>query len=344
MKVGLYTFGGPTRGTGHVFRCVALAQWLERMSIPVELEFELIDWHPDGSAVAQDVVTTRTRYACRVHEEPHLPGHEWDVLVVDRLRVDPGVMRSLKSRARFMVSVDDAGPGRFVADVALNPLYRSHEHAPPDSRLTVDHQGAEFQIIGPAFSQRPGRWQENVTDLLVTQGGADPHGLAARIIEDLEPLLTQHEALVLHVLTGPAFSGEARLEQVLRRLGPRLQRHSNVTDMPALLRGMDLAISAVGVTPFELAAIGLPAVLVTGNAMELETADDIVRTGAAISLGLYGERTGPELRVAVDALMRSPGQRAALRETGLQRLDGRMGGRLADMIEERFSPARAAAR
>lgn len=340
MKVGLYTFGGPSIGTGHLFRCVALTHWLERMPTSAEIQFYVIDCDPAGPAVAQSIITGRTSHPCRIHRDPELPGEQWDVLVVDRLRVVPEIMRALRPRARFMVSIDDVGPGRFAADVALNPLYRSIEPHPPDSRILFDHQGPEFQIIGPAFSDSPSRWKDSVTDILVTQGGADPHGLAPRIIGDLEPLLKEHNHLVLHVLTGPAFRADEALRRIMHRIGRRLVRHTNVTDMAALLRGMDLVVSAVGVTPFELAAIGLPAVLVTGEAKEVETANEIVATGAAVSLGLYREGTAGRLRAIVDTLMRVPAQRAALRKAGLERLDGRMGGRLVGMIQERFAPGR----
>lgn len=337
MKIGLYTFGGPRIGTGHLFRCIALARWLERMSASAEIQFDVIDLDPNGPAVARNVIGRRSGRPCRIHQDPELSGEQWDVLVVDRLKVAPQVMRSLRSRTGFMVSIDDVGPGRYVADVALNPLYRSVEPRSPDSHLILDRQGPEFQIIGPEFSDFPGRWQDDVTDLLITQGGADPHGLAPRIIRDLEPLLAVHGQLVLHVLTGPAFPAEEALRQIMGRLGSRLVRHTDVTDMAALLRGMDLAVSAAGVTPFELAAVGLPALLVTGEAKEVETADEIVATGAALSLGMYGEGTGERLRMAVDTLIRNKSQRAALREAGLNRLDGRMGGRLVGMFEARVA-------
>jgi spore coat polysaccharide biosynthesis predicted glycosyltransferase SpsG len=99
---------------------------------------------------------------------------------------------------------------------------------------------------------------------------------------------------------------------------------------------MDLVVSAAGVTPFELAAMGLPAVILTGEAKELETANEIVTTGAALSLGLYCDGTSERLRSVVDNLMRAPEQRFALRQSGLDRLDGRMGARVVEMIEKRF--------
>jgi UDP-2,4-diacetamido-2,4,6-trideoxy-beta-L-altropyranose hydrolase len=337
MKVGLYTFGGPKIGTGHLFRCLALARWLDRMSEPAEIQFEVIDLDPNGPAAARSIVGSRTGHPCRIHQDPELGGGHWDVLVVDRLRVPPQAMQSLRRRTRYMVSIDDVGPGRFFADAALNPLYRSCEPRFPGSPLSFDRQGPEFQIIGPEFSDSPSRWREDATDVLITQGGADPHGIAPRIIRDLEPLLSIHDRLVLHVLTGPAFRADEALRKIEARLGPRLVRHKDVTDMAVFLRGMDLAVSAVGVTPFELAALGLPSLLVTGELKEVETADELVSMGSAVSLGIYREGAGEKLRSTVDMLLRNPSRRAALREAGLNRLDGRMGGHLVRMIEMKFA-------
>ena len=53
MKIGLYTFGGPSIGTGHLFRCIALAEWLERLPGHKEICFEIIDHDPDGPKVQE---------------------------------------------------------------------------------------------------------------------------------------------------------------------------------------------------------------------------------------------------------------------------------------------------
>lgn len=336
MKIGFYTFGGSNIGTGHLLRCIALTQWFERTPLLAEIQFEIIDSDPAGPTVAQNIITKRTEYPIYIHRDPELPGTHWDVLIVDRLQVPLKIMESLRPRARLVVSIDDIGPGRYLADIALNPLYRSTKSYHPHYICVADYQGPEFQIIAPTFSDSQSRWQNSVTDLLITQGGADRHGLVAHIINDLEPLLTKYNDLTLHVLTGPGFRAEKLSPQILDQIGSRLVQHTDVTDMAALLRVMDLAISAAGVTPFELAAIGLPAVLVTGEAKEVETANEVVMTGAALSLGLYSKGTGELLRTMVDNLILDPKSRAAMRQSGLDRLDGRMGARLVGMIEKQF--------
>ena len=199
----------------------------------------------------------------------------------------------------------------------------------------IDLQGPEYQIIAPAFSDSPCLWREIPKHLLITQGGADPHALAPRLIDTLEPLLTTYPDLVMHVITGPAFKSETALHPYIDRLGSRLVRHVDVVDMPLLLREMDIAVSAAGVAPFELAALGVPAVLVTGEAKEVMTADEVAKTGAAISLGLYAQNIGSRLVSEIDQLLSSPGKRALLRRAGLTKLNGRMGGELVRMINER---------
>lgn len=336
MKVGLYTFGGSNIGTGHLFRCIAFMKWLEKLSMPVEASVELIDLDPDGPEIARNVFAHRTSIQLNIHQDSRLSGRSWDLLFVDRLEVAFEDMRSLRERAQRIISIDDVGLGRSLADVALNPLYAARGCKLDYNRSFRDFQGPEFQIIQPAFCEKPSRWRDVPTDLLITQGGADPHGLAPLLVNELEPLRHEFPLLKIHVLTGPAFKANIEMERLTQRLSGKLIRHSDETNMPKLLRSMDLAISAAGVAPFELAALGLPAVLVTGEAKEVETADAIARTGAAISLGLYpGERQQRVIGV-VRQLLQTPSKRLALRQSGLARLNGRTGERLVQMIEEWF--------
>ena len=335
MKIGLCTFGGPSIGTGHLFRCIALAEWLERLPGEKEICFEIIDHDPDGPSVAREVVSGRSPRPYRLHCDQALPGERWDVLVVDRLRVNLDIASNLRQRAGLMISIDDTGPGRFLADIALNPLYRCSESIPRHEHF-IDLQGPEYQIIAPAFSDSPCVWRENPTRLLITQGGADRHALAPRLIGALEPLLTRYPNLVMHVITGPAFRSDDALRPYMDRIGQRLVRHTDVANMPSLLRDMDIAVSAAGVAPFEIAALGIPAVLVTGEAKEVETADEIAKTGAAVSLGLYADGIRSCLVNEVDKLLTSPEKRASMRKAGLTKLSGRTGGELVTMINEKI--------
>ena len=125
MKIGLYTFGGPTIGTGHLFRCIALAEWLERLPGNKEICFEIIDHDPDGPKIARQVVSRRSRLPHRLHRDPVIPGERWDVLIIDRLRVNLDIASDLRLRAGLMISIDDRGPGGLLADMPLIPLYGS---------------------------------------------------------------------------------------------------------------------------------------------------------------------------------------------------------------------------
>ena len=78
--------------------------------------------------------------------------------------------------------------------------------------------------------------------------------------------------------------------------------------------------------------MGIPAILVTGEAKEVETADDIAQTGAAVSLGLYDSDSGQHLREVLEDLLANQCRRLGMRNAALNNLDGRMGERLVHMI------------
>ena len=166
MKVGLYVFGGPTIGTGHLFRCVALSKWFERNFEGLEVVFELIDSDPCGVCAVKDIISSRCDNKIFVHNDWIIENTRWDVLVVDCLQVDPDIMRDLGQRTDCLVSIDNVGVGRFEADIALNPLYGGVA-APHYARLEKDMQGIEYQILSPAFSVSPSSWRETPVNLLV---------------------------------------------------------------------------------------------------------------------------------------------------------------------------------
>lgn len=87
--------------------------------------------------------------------------------------------------------------------------------------------------------------------------GSNPAGMTLKAVEALDLLDEDFETIIV---LGPGFSHH----KVLRNLLARTRRHfdvsKNVIDMPALMAEADLAVASFGVTAYELAAIGAPAV------------------------------------------------------------------------------------
>ncbi|XKH39335.1 hypothetical protein ACIU1J_32020 [Azospirillum doebereinerae] len=149
MIVGFLTGGDPVTGMGHVFRCLALAELLRETGVPVVFVMT-------GDEVASALVRERGLGPVLRWKDDPLPDGRWDALVVDQLSNDPALLATLKRRAGRLVVLDDTGLGHWVADVAVNGLYRCPIPRPAGNR-TVSVGGLAYLAIAPGFGAQPFR-------------------------------------------------------------------------------------------------------------------------------------------------------------------------------------------
>jgi UDP-N-acetylglucosamine--N-acetylmuramyl-(pentapeptide) pyrophosphoryl-undecaprenol N-acetylglucosamine transferase len=138
--------------------------------------------------------------------------------------------------------------------------------------------------------------------LLIMGGGLGSRNLNQVVWQTLDDLLERFEELV-HV-TGSQGAGEAP-----RHARPRYRPIWTTADVAALMRDADLVVCRAGLgTCAELAAVGLPAILVPGTfggAHQEHNAAELVRAGAATRIG-DAELTAERLLGELDGL--TPGR------------------------------------
>ena len=324
-RIGFSTFADHQMGMGHAYRCLRLrdafaAAW-PGASFVFELEpgregFDLIGKNRPGEARPAD------------HAGP------WDVLVVDRLEVSPAEMRSLKKGARVLVSLDDAGAGRWEADLAFNALYAAKAPKPAGSPAEA-RDGFDSLFLDPAFS-RIKKTAGPVRRILLSQGGADTYGLVPKLLEGLAPWLKVNPGVAVEALIGPAFRHETELAAALAKCGGAASAARGTDDMPALFAKADLAISGAGLVACELAAAGVPTLLVTGERKELETAAALAARGAAIDLGYFDGEAPARVARAVEGLALDAGRRERLSASAQKAIDGKGLERLTSALRARL--------
>jgi spore coat polysaccharide biosynthesis predicted glycosyltransferase SpsG len=101
---------------------------------------------------------------------------------------------------------------------------------------------------------------------------------------------------------------------------------------------MDLAVAAAGVMTCEMAAVGVPLVVVTGEDKELETAAMLEAAGAAHMVGRWGPLAGDAVADAVARLANDLAHRLALSGAARRAVDGHGLRRLVDLIAEGIKP------
>ena len=232
------------------------------------------------------------------------------------LRADRVIADGYDFDARWDDAFADAGLGLLrVDDIADQAAYRPHwllnqnpYAARPDypadspSRFLL---GADYLMLRREYRQaeRPRRDRARRPQrILVTFGGADPGNHSLSVVTALRPLLGRGGEI--SVLLGSGYRGPSISE------GDGVTLLRDVVDMPGLLATMDAAVAAAGSTVYELAWMGVPALLVQTAPNQARICDYLA--SSVPELCLRAEAAPLDLAAGIATLLDSPRARGSM--------------------------------
>jgi UDP-2,4-diacetamido-2,4,6-trideoxy-beta-L-altropyranose hydrolase len=317
-------------GTGHMMRCLALAQaWqdaggqaifvmaMRSPTIEARLRserFEVVNVQQTPGS-AEDAVQT----------EGVANQHNAQWIVVDGYQFDGNYQRKMKDSGRNLLFIDDYGHAdHYCADIVLNQNLHAHENLyRRRETYTKLLLGTRIVLLRREFVKWQG-WKREappvVRRILVTFGGGNDRSMTCKVIRALKQAdLNGAEVTVIAGPTSP------HLEVIRKELmGSTLKFHllSAVDDMATLMASADIAISAAGSTCWELAFMGLPSLVLPLADNQVPIAEELNRKGVAIRLDAQKMDSASEITSRIIHLIRSHDTRSMMTEKGQKLVDG----------------------
>jgi UDP-2,4-diacetamido-2,4,6-trideoxy-beta-L-altropyranose hydrolase len=317
-------------GTGHLMRCLALAQaWQEiggvarfvTASVPPSLtaqlgnqdvELGIID-APSGSALDAALTIEFAR------------GVGAGCVIVDGYQFDSNYQRAIKKADLPLLVVDDHGHAdRYFGDLILN------QNITADESLYIRREPYTHLLLGTRYAllRREFRswtdWQRAINQparkVLITLGGSDPDNTTLKVIRALP---RQVAGLDVTVVAGAANRHSASLRSAGRDLPFDVHLVRNARNMPQLMAKADLAVSAGGTTCWELAFMGLPNAILVLAENQLAVAKKLNAIGVAVNLGWYHDVGSVQISEVIAELLNSPEKLRGMSKKGRQIVDGR---------------------
>lgn len=327
-------------GFGHASRCLAIAD-AARTGQPRDVVFAMTADALGVALVAKRGYRVVTRQALNEAEwlDQVVESENASVLVLDvRTDLSADAIEAIHARGVTVVTIDDGSDRRLKADLAFYPpvpqlqtvswagfgghVYSGWEWIPLRSEIAA---AREHTLRPPSASKR------SAPTVLVTMGASDPAGLTIRALEALDNV---QESCNVEVLIGPAFLHPEALAAFFRRARGRYDVRTDVADIAAVTPPADLAIASFGVTAYELAALGVPALHLCLTEDHAESARALEAVGASRNLGVHDRVKPVDIAAAITDLLRNPKRRAEMGRCAAKTIDGRGAQRIADLIEE----------
>ena len=278
-------------GTGHVMRCLALAESLRDRGC--ECTFicrnhpgNLIDLISERSFTTLDLPAVDV--AQDLEHKLNLPAHaawlgaDWrtdaaqtrmamgditaDWLVIDHYAIDERWERELRPACRRLMVIDDLADRNHDCDLLLDQNLiegwqdRYRGNVPENCALLL---GPEYALLQPLYSELHDRIPPRegpIQRILVYFGGADTDNLTEMVISAFRTLKT--EQVSMDVVINPASPLAESLRKLATRDG-RIRLHERLPSLAHLMAKADFAVGAGGTTSWERCCLGLPSIVIT---------------------------------------------------------------------------------
>lgn len=307
-------------GMGHIYNCITMAY---SMNMEHDILLVLHRRSKEGIAKVKEsnlpyVVVDSTEDLTKIINE-----FKPDIWVNDCLNTEIDYIKWLKSRIPRVVTIEDLGTGASVADATINALYDDVYQANAYSGYKYVCLREEFQL------EQPGRFSEEVKNIIIMFGGTDPLNLNKRLYRSILKFSAKYRNIHFQFITGIGYN--CAENNVVTDEKRNIYVYPNVPRVSLYMKKADLAITSQGRAIFELAAMGVPAIVLSQNDRE-QTHHFAQMENGFINLGIGNEVEQYVIENTLDWLINTPTARKNMRDLMLRYRLREGVGRVKDII------------
>jgi UDP-2,4-diacetamido-2,4,6-trideoxy-beta-L-altropyranose hydrolase len=339
MKIAFRADASLQIGTGHVIRCLTLADALAARGADCQFlcrahEGNLLELirgkgyvahalprgkeASAGSPARDSWSATRdlahycwlsTTQAQDAHDcTPVLAALHPDWLIVDHYALDARWERALAAHYRRLMVIDDLADRPHACDLLLDQTFGRDAAdyspiVPVDSRLLCGSQYAlvrsEFAILRPYSLQR--RAKPALRNMLVTMGGVDKDNATGQVLQALRPCPLPSDCRIT-VVMGPTAPWLDDVRKQAKDMLSPTRVLVGVNNMAQLIADSDLSIGAAGTTAWERCCLGVPSIILVLADNQRKVAQVLEQAGAAKLVSL-SQGAAAELKAMIFAML-----------------------------------------
>lgn len=276
---------GPIIGSGHVMRCLTLANEMQRTWEDAQIIFWVDKEGLNFPALKN------SHYKIVTGDDFQEP---CDLLVIDNYALDSEFEKPCRDWAKKILVIDDLADRNHDCDILLDQTYG--RSADDYRSLVPDHTvilcGAQYALLRPEFAtlrETSLNRRKNLSEIrtiLISLGSMNLHNVTSLVLDMFLHIDGAYDVKIV-------LSSQAQyMDDVKQKINLiHMQTHHkcellyDVTDMAKLMVDSDFAIGAGGTTSWERACLGLPSALIEIADNQTIIIQNLLMAQAVISFG-----------------------------------------------------------
>ncbi len=336
-------------GTGHVMRCLTLAEELQQQGAQIRFISRHMPEHIRDIMLAkglESILLTGSTSVTSSNDILHahwlgtsqqadakdtlrtLSGQVWDWMIVDHYALDVRWESRMRSCADNLMIIDDLADRNHDCDLLLDQnLYEAMEY-----RYTERVPLGCIQLLGPRHAllrkeflderKKLRKRDGTVQQILVFLGGTDPANVTSKVLA----ALTHKDFSFIHVdvVVGEGNRHKKSIESQCKLLD-NIYYHQQIDNIAELMTAADIAIGAGGSSAWERCLLGLPSLVVVVASNQLNSTVMQAKQGSCFNLGTYEKITANDIEKQLRFYINNPKQVYKMSNSALGIMNGYTG-------------------
>lgn len=268
-------------GTGHLMRCLSLAEELKKNG--AEIIF-ICRKQGDNSSEILKAKNFKVKYLAEIADESpdrKLAHSNWlktsqvqdaidtlkvmkkaDWMIVDHYALDEDWQEVVGEKADKIMVIDDLADRNHKADILLDQNYFEDFASRYDELVGSSCQkllGPAFAILRDEFAEQRKNLAErsgSIESIFISFGGVDADNYTQKVLNELGSF--GGKIVIVAGASNPNFESLQKYKEAKKNI----ILHKSVNNMAELMANSDLAIGAGGSTTWERCALGLPSIVI----------------------------------------------------------------------------------
>lgn len=265
------------------------------------------------SALADAFTELGCTYTFYKSEDEPVNYSGFDIVILDTYQINDKYIASLNTNGRLLVCYDDNALYTYSCDVLLNANFHANELSFRfGDKIPKLLLGPHYALLRREFQEaQPITIKKDAANVFICFGGSDVRDFTPLAIRALHNIPCVNLTVVLGAYTQCD-------DEVFTLESGNVQIFKNPDNLSGIMRSCDIAITAVGTMVYELAALGLPAIVITQIDNQNLTAEYLQRNKMMRCIGDWENIHQETIKTEAESLLKDTERR----ETESKRLIG----------------------